>query len=382
MESAPSGAAAAADPSEESMYIVDKEALAAVRKAKSWHEGQGTTSPKYFKRAVISAAATVKMLQHAIRGVDKGMASENGMPHEIMGLIIGRPSTDPQDPHYLVVTDAFPLPVDGVETRVEAGDEAMNFMVGLSDSLELTREECIMGWYHSHPFDVGETPQWFFSAVDCQNNLAWQKNEDAQGNPWLGLVIDPLRSIAKGKPEIGAFRSFLPAYTQVPELSPSGEAVVDKAAVVKRWGHCWNRYYCLEVDYFMSDLTRRVVKVLSKNFLWMSVLSTSLKNEREYRDRFSDRVNAIAGKIENASSRSRSGPISTGIPSSMSGTGGMGKKSEGNKESSLGDACVRANDIAVESSLHDITQVSKQTLFGLLQAFTSHKCSAHHHHHT
>ena len=148
MKTSQLGLTAATDPSEESLYVVDKDALAAVRKDRLWHEGQGTISPKYFKRTVISAAATVKMLQHAIRGVEKGMASENGMPHEIMGLIIGRPSTDPKDPHYLVVTDAFPLPVDGVETRVEAGDEAMNFMVGLSDSLELTREECIMGWYH------------------------------------------------------------------------------------------------------------------------------------------------------------------------------------------------------------------------------------------
>ena len=65
----------------------------------------------------------------------------------------------------------------------------------------------------------------------------------------------------------------------------------------------------------------------------------------------------------------------------MSGSAGVGKRSENGTESSLADACVRANDIAVESSLHDVTQVSKQTLFGLLQAFTSHKCSGNHSHH-
>ena len=66
-----------------------------------------------------------------MRGVEKGMKSENGMPVEVMGLLLGRPSTDVNNPGYLVVTDAFPLPVEGVETRVEAGDEAMNFMIEL-----------------------------------------------------------------------------------------------------------------------------------------------------------------------------------------------------------------------------------------------------------
>ena len=231
-----------------------------------WDAGQGTESPKYFTDVKISASAAIKMLQHSMRGVEKGMKSENGMPVEIMGLLLGRPSTDPKVPNYLVVTDAFPLPVEGVETRVEAGDEAMNFMVELADSLELTRDECIMGWYHSHPFDVGPTPNWFFSATDCQNQLSWQRNEDMQGNPWLGLVVDPLRSIAKGKPEIGAFRCFMPTYTQEPEMTPDGLPVKDKSSVTERWGNCSNRYYCLDIEYYMSGLTRRVVGILAKNF--------------------------------------------------------------------------------------------------------------------
>jgi len=116
---------------EDSFYVVDRPALESVQQAKAWHEGEGAKHPKYFKRVLISAGATIKMMQHAMRGVERGMASDNGMPVEVMGLLLGRPSTDPEDPHYMVVTDAFPLPVDGVETRVEAGDEAMNFMIGL-----------------------------------------------------------------------------------------------------------------------------------------------------------------------------------------------------------------------------------------------------------
>ena len=374
---------------EDSFYVVDRPALESVQQAKAWHEGEGAKHPKYFKRVLISAGATIKMMQHAMRGVERGMASDNGMPVEVMGLLLGRPSTDPEDPHYMVVTDAFPLPVDGVETRVEAGDEAMNFMIGLSESVEQTRDECLMGWYHSHPFDVGPDPNWFFSAVDCQNQLSWQRSEDSQGNPWLGIVVDPLRSIAKGKPEIGAFRSFMPTYTQSPERSPDGALVDNKDAVVRRWGNCWNRYYSLGVDYFMSDMTRTVVDVLSKNFLWMSILSTSSKNEREYRDRFSDRVNAIATNLDAADSGGRFGVGSAGIPSSLAGgtdwsshsstTGGSpGSRGTGDSQgrsSSLQDACARAKDIAIETSLHEKTQVSKQTLFGMLDYMKSHKCS-------
>ena len=123
-----------------------------------------------------------------------------------MGMLIGRPSTDPNDPHSIIVTDAFPLPVEGVETRVEAGAEANIAMIELSESLELTREETYCGWYHSHPFDVSGTPNYFFSNTDCQNQVVWQRYYDAHANPFVGIVVDPLRSIAKGRPEMGAFR--------------------------------------------------------------------------------------------------------------------------------------------------------------------------------
>ena len=32
--------------------------------------------------------------------------------------------------------------------------------------------------------------------------LAWQRAEDPNGNPWLAIVIDPLRSFAKNRPEV------------------------------------------------------------------------------------------------------------------------------------------------------------------------------------
>ena len=67
----------------EHLYKVDKAALDAVKAAKPWYDGDGATNPKYFQTCYVSAAAAVKMLEHSLRGVEKGMSSENRMPVEV-----------------------------------------------------------------------------------------------------------------------------------------------------------------------------------------------------------------------------------------------------------------------------------------------------------
>lgn len=125
---------------------------------------------------------------------------------------------DTEDPHSLIVSDVFPLPVEGTETTVmTANQDVLNYMVSLSDSLEAVREENMMGWYHSHPFDVcdhsnaflsatgeGGVGGWglldqqqqspvcsarFASSTDVSTQLSWQLSEDRAGNPWLALVV-------------------------------------------------------------------------------------------------------------------------------------------------------------------------------------------------
>ena len=58
----------------------------------------------------------------------------------LRGLIHGRP--DPTTPQTLIVTDVFPLPIEGFETRVVADDgDVINHMIALGESLESTRKE-------------------------------------------------------------------------------------------------------------------------------------------------------------------------------------------------------------------------------------------------
>jgi len=50
----------------------------------------------------------------------------------VMGLLLGRPNTE--EGGCLVVTDAFPLPIEGFETRVIADDQdVVNYMISLGE---------------------------------------------------------------------------------------------------------------------------------------------------------------------------------------------------------------------------------------------------------
>ena len=125
---------------QDSYYQIDDSKLAKVREQKLWKN-----DPKYFKSTRLSPSAVMKMLSHANSGVEKGMSSQGGKPVEVMGLMLGRPSTDEDELDTLIVTDVFPLPIEGAETKVLADDqEVINYMIELGESLEITRKERFM----------------------------------------------------------------------------------------------------------------------------------------------------------------------------------------------------------------------------------------------
>ena len=61
------------------------------------------------------------------------------------------------------------------------------------------RLENAVGWYHSHP-GYG----CWLSGIDVGTQMTQQKYQD----PFLAIVVDPHRTIAAGKVEIGAFRTY------------------------------------------------------------------------------------------------------------------------------------------------------------------------------
>ena len=105
--------AAATDPDAmDAIYRYDDAAQARAQQEKPW-----ANDPHHFRRAKISALALLKMVVHA----------RAGGTIEVMGLMQGKCEGDS-----IIVMDAFALPVEGTETRVNAQADAYEYMVEYS----------------------------------------------------------------------------------------------------------------------------------------------------------------------------------------------------------------------------------------------------------
>jgi COP9 signalosome complex subunit 5 len=117
--------------------------------------------------------------------VDKGRAGPNRLPAEIMGFIFGKFEGDT-----FYVFDAVPLPVEGTETRVVAVDpEIVEYQVAIVEIMSRVRSDHLVGWYHSHPFDVEVHSHCFLSSTDVSTQLQWQRAEDPHGTLLPKLVL-------------------------------------------------------------------------------------------------------------------------------------------------------------------------------------------------
>lgn len=79
------------------------------------------------------------------------------------------------------IMDAAALPVQGTETRVNAGNEAFEYMVNFQGaSEEVGKGEMLRGWYHSHP-GYG----CWLSGIDVNTQMTNQAFND----PYLAVVV-------------------------------------------------------------------------------------------------------------------------------------------------------------------------------------------------
>lgn len=146
------------------------------------------------------------------------MHAKSGGDLEIMGLMQGKVkggklySTNSVDTFY--VMDAFGLPVEGTETRVNAGAGANEYMCSHIDACDqVERPENVCGWYHSHP-GYG----CWFSGIDVGTQQLYQKHQE----PFIGIVIDPKRTMSSGKVDLGCFRTYPESY--IHEQEQKGES--------------------------------------------------------------------------------------------------------------------------------------------------------------
>lgn len=238
------------DPSQNALYnLPDPVVYKSLQDSAPWKK-----DPNYFTHVRISALALLKMTIHA----------RSGGSIEIMGLMIGYVSGKS-----LIITDAYRLPVEGTETRVNAHADADTYMVnfGISSREGGGQLENAVGWYHSHP-GYG----CWLSGIDVNTQMTHQMIND----PFVAVVIDPDRTVSAGKVEIGAFRTYpegqRPKDKQFTDDSDEFQAI--PTGKIEDFGAHANSYYALEVTHYKSTLDTHLLGLLWNKY-WTSTISQS-----------------------------------------------------------------------------------------------------------
>lgn len=112
------------------------------------------------------------------------MHARSGGNIEVMGMMQGKISGNT-----IIIMDAFALPVEGTETRVNAQIEGYEYMVQYMENIKkVGRLEHAVGWYHSHP-GYG----CWLSGIDVNTQMQNQQFQD----PFVALVVSNRLSLTR-----------------------------------------------------------------------------------------------------------------------------------------------------------------------------------------
>ncbi|KAJ2223177.1 COP9 signalosome catalytic subunit rri1 [Coemansia sp. RSA 518] len=208
-----------------------------------------------------------------------------------MGLMLGKVVGNT-----MLVLDAFALPVEGSETRVNAQSESYEYMTQyLERSQASGQKEPVIGWYHSHP-GYG----CWLSGIDVATQMLNQQFQD----PFLAVVIDPKRTMSAGKVDLGAFRTFPEEHTQSNNNTGADGFQSVPLSKIEDFGVHSDKYYPLEVSYFKSALDQRLMERLWRKH-WVNTLAQSpLITNSEFTTQM---INEIAEKINMFSRETKKG---------------------------------------------------------------------------
>jgi len=125
------------------------------------------------------------------------------------------------------------------------------------------KKENIIGWYHSHPgFGC------WLSGIDVQTQKLHQGFED----PYVAIVIDPIKSMRFGNIDIGAFRTFNDNHRPTNTDEKNGTL---------GW-HC-KEYYALDIQLFCNEHDKIMLRKMDD-----LLQSEDLKNGNAENDNFED----------------------------------------------------------------------------------------------
>lgn len=306
------------------LYKYDNDSYQKFLSSRPWK-----ADPNHFKKVKISAIALLKMVMHA----------RSGGTIEIMGLLMGKIDGDT-----MIVMDSFALPVEGTETRVNAQTEGYEYMVEyLTLIRQVGRLENALGWYHSHP-GYG----CWLSGIDVSTQMLNQQFQE----PWLAIVVDPIRTISSGKVELGAFRTYPEGY-KPDDAAPSEYQAIPISKIEDFGVHC-KQYYPLDVTYFKSSLDSHVLDLLWNKY-WVNTLSSNaLLANRGY----------TAGQISDLSEKLEQAETQLAHSGRMGGYFMPEKKKE---DSQLSKLSRDSSKVAIEQVTGVMNQVLKDTLFNFKQ---------------
>ena len=246
--------------------------------------------PTYFKKVFISALALAKIAMHAKTGHGKDGVLSHGDGNnwiEVMGMFMGHVI-----PNAFVIRDSFALPGTASETSVSITEEGMTYLVQWKISARETgRPDYPIGWYHSHP-GLGL----FLSGADVKAQDLCQLAYE----PFVALVIDPVRTISTGKVHIKAFRNYPEGYearTGASAARADDDADIS-AKYVKELGVYAHRFYEVPMVVYKTTADDAQLKLLWSEY-WVQFLSTSpLTTTSQFLD---ERLAQLNQKLKQAS---------------------------------------------------------------------------------
>eukprot|EP00211_Chloroparvula_japonica_P007600 CAMPEP_0119120902 /NCGR_PEP_ID=MMETSP1310-20130426/1754_1 /TAXON_ID=464262 /ORGANISM="Genus nov. species nov., Strain RCC2339" /LENGTH=342 /DNA_ID=CAMNT_0007110419 /DNA_START=72 /DNA_END=1100 /DNA_ORIENTATION=+ len=254
----------------DSIYRIDETYEEMIREQKPWKKDF-----HYFKKTKISAVALIKMVMHARSGGDL----------EVMGMLQGRVDGDT-----FIVMDAFAIPAEGIETRVDPGADGLPYIVEyVENQRRVGRQEKTLGWYHSHP-GYG----CWLSGIDVATQALHQDYED----PWLAIVVDPKRTMSAGKVDIGCFRTYPQNYTPPDQAESEWQPIPQDK--IEDFGTHHNRYYTLETSFFKSSVDSAMLALLWEKYWVNTLASSSLVANRLYS---AGQLKDLARKLDDADSK-------------------------------------------------------------------------------